>query len=124
MGLLSGLMGNASTIDKDELEKEFAPILAKEETIDIAFKLIRDLVVFTDKRLILVDKQGITGRKKEYHSIPYRSIYEFSVENAGSFDADSELTIYTSITPSGRKIEFKKGDAIVAVQQSLAAYTL
>lgn len=82
MGLLSGLMGNASTANKEEVTKEIGQLLAQGEEIDVAFKLVRDLIVFTDKRLILVDKQGLTGKKVEYHSIPYKSISHFSVETA------------------------------------------
>lgn len=60
------------------------------ENVEAAFKLVRDLIVFTEKRLILVDKQGITGKKTEFQSIPYKSISRFSVETAGRFDLDSE----------------------------------
>jgi hypothetical protein len=124
MGLINGLMGNASVVNKEELIEEFKPILTDEESIEAAFKLIRDLIIFTNMRLILVDKQGITGRKKEYRSIPYKSIHEFSVENSGSFDDDSELTIYTNIFKDGKKIEFKRGSAIVDVQKILAKFVL
>jgi len=55
--------------------------------------LIRALFVFTNKRLILVDKQGLTGNKVEYHSLPYRIITHFSVETAGHFDLDAELKV-------------------------------
>lgn len=122
MGLFSGMLGNASGVDSEELAEEFEQILAEGEEIDSAYKLIRDLIVFTNKRLILVDKQGITGRKREYHSIPYKSIYEFATENAGTFDDDSELKLYTSVSKEPRVIEFKGGGEIVAVQKALAKY--
>ncbi len=122
MGLFSGMLGNASEVDSDELSKEFENVLSEDEQIDSAYKLIRDLIVFTNKRLILVDKQGITGRKKEYHSIPYKSIYEFATENAGTFDDDSELKLYTSISKEPRVIEFKGGGEIIQVQKTLAKY--
>jgi hypothetical protein len=80
------------------------------------------LVVFTSKRVVLVDKQGITGKKREYYSIPYRHIYEFSVETSGHFDMDSELTLYTAGNSNPRKIEFKGGDGIVKVQKILASH--
>lgn len=66
-------------------------VLITGETVSLAFKLVRDLIVFTDFRLILVDKQGMTGKKVEYKSIPYRSISRFSVETSGHFDLDAEL---------------------------------
>lgn len=77
------------------------------------------MFVFTDYRLILIDKQSITGRKIDYHSILYRSISQFSVETAGSFDADAELKIWVSGTMILRK-EFKKGVDVVGIQQYLA----
>jgi hypothetical protein len=54
------------------------------------------MYVFTNKRLILIDKQGITGRKVDYHSIPYRAITQFKIETAGHFDLDAELKIWIS----------------------------
>ena len=67
MGIFNGLMGNASEINLDALIKEYNKILAENERIEKAYKLVRDLFIFTNKRLILVDKQGVTGKKTEYH---------------------------------------------------------
>ncbi len=80
MGLFDGLFGNATEIDISKLEKEFQQIYIREEGIVGAFKVIRDLYAFTNLRLVLVDRQGIRGKKVEYHSIPYKSISPFSVE--------------------------------------------
>ena len=99
MGLLDGLMGHASEVDVKTVEKEFAKMLASDEKIEKVYKLIRDLFVFTNKRLILVDKQGVTGKKIQYHSIPYKSITHFSIETAGHFDLDAELKIWISGNP-------------------------
>ena len=73
-----------------------------------AYQLIRDYFVFTDKRFVLVDKQGITGSKVEYHSIPYKSITHFSIETAGSFDLDAELKIWISGTAAPLQKQFNK----------------
>jgi hypothetical protein len=87
--------------------------------------LIRDFFVFTNKRLVLVDKQGLTGKKVEYHSIPYKSITHFSVETAGRFDRDAEMKIWISGIREPIEREFKKGtDVIVGVQKALARYIL
>jgi len=124
MGLLSGLMGLASGVDVDKLEKEFAEILVDAEVIEGAYRLIRDLMVFTNKRLILVDKQGMTGRKTAYVSIPYSSISQFSIETAGSFDADSELRIWVRGTSQPLTQEFGRGGAIHEVHRTLAKHVL
>mgnify|MGYP003575822249 FL=1 len=96
MGLIDTLLGHAGEKPVDRLAEEFAPLLAPGETLERAFGLIRDLIVFTDRRMILVDKQGLTGSKIQYLSIPYRSVVMFSIETAGHFDMDSELRIWLS----------------------------
>jgi len=70
MGLLDGLLGNASKVDTTTVAQELAPILSNAETVVQAYKMVRDLFVFTDKRLIFIDKQGVTGKKVDYLSIP------------------------------------------------------
>ncbi len=124
MGLINALFGTATQIAPKDLEVEFGPILIQGEQITGAFKIVRDLVVFTQWRLILTDKQGITGKKVSYHSIPYRNITQFSVETAGHFDMDSELLIWVSGVATPIKKEFRKGTDIKGVQQLLAHYIL
>lgn len=125
MGFLDSFLGNASTVVTETVEKELAPILVAEETVEAAFKLFRDMMVFTEKRLILVDKQGMTGKKTEYHSIPYKSISHFSIETAGTFDMDAELKIWISgaTEPLVNK-QFKKDASIYDIQKILAAVCL
>jgi hypothetical protein len=122
--MLDKLLGNASEIDSNALIKEFEPILAEDEQITMAFKIFRDMFVFTNKRLVLVDKQGLTGKKVEYHSIPYKSVTHFSVETAGNFDRDAEMKIWISGSSHPIEREFKKGTNIVGIQRTLAKYIL
>ena len=92
------------------------------EQVTLAFSLIRDLIVFTEFRLILVDKQGVTGKKTSYKSLPYRSISRFSVETSGHFDLDAELKIWVSsaVEPS-EVLQFKSGNSVIEIQQALAS---
>ena len=124
MGGLGGLLGHAGEIDIEKVEQDFEKILDDGEVIEKAFKVIRDLIVFTNRRLVLVDKQGVTGKKQEFHSIPYKSISHFSIETAGHFDRDAELKIYVSGVTKPFHKEFKKDKAIFDVQKSLASYVL
>lgn len=124
MGLLDNLMGNASEVDIGKLQEEAAEVLAPNERLERAFKIFRDLYLFTDKRLLLVDKQGLTGSKVEYMSLPYRSITRFCVETAGTFDADSELKIWVSGSPEPLLKQFKRGSSILELQKVLATYVL
>lgn len=124
MGLFDGMMGNASKVDASKVQQEFAQILTSGETVEHAFQLIRDYFVFTNKRFVLVDKQGLTGSKVEYHSIPYKSITHFSVETAGTFDLDAELKIWISGTAAPIQKQFNKRLSIYEVQAVLAGYVL
>ncbi len=124
MGLFDGLMGNASEVKIEEVQKEFANVLTSTETVEKAYKLIRDMFIFTNKRLILVDKQGVTGKKIEYHSIPYKNITHFSIETAGNFDLDAELKIWISGTQMPIEKQFNKSLNIYELQSVLAEYVL
>ena len=125
MGLLSGLMGNASTVDSAELQREYQHLLIEGEQIELGFKLIRDMFIFTNKRLILVEKQGLTGSKLEYKSVTYKSITRFSIETAGTFDLEAELKIWVSgeQLPSIQK-QFTKAVNVYDVQKVLATHIL
>ncbi|MER2997244.1 PH domain-containing protein [Pontibacter populi] len=125
MGLLSGLMGHASEVSIEKLTTEFQPILLDNEQIEKAYKLIRDMLVFTNKRLILVNKQGLTGSKVDYQSIPYSSIKMFSKETAGMMDFDAELKIWlTGESAPTIKQDFRKGDNINEAYKVLSKYVL
>lgn len=125
MGLLNGLLGNASKMNIEVAQRELQDVLMPEEKVDLAFKLVRDLLVFTEKRLIIVDKQGMTGKKVEYKSIPYRSISRFSVETSGHFDLDAELKIWISSAElPAESLQFRSDDSIVAIQKALAQAVL
>ncbi|MEW8978225.1 MAG: PH domain-containing protein [Symbiobacterium sp.] len=124
MGLLDGLMGNASEVNPAEAQQEFSVILAPGEVVEKAYRLIRDMFLFTNRRLILVDKQGLTGRKIEYHSIPYRAITHFAVETAGHFDLDAELKLWITGTPEPIEKQFNRNLNIYELQRVLAQYVL
>lgn len=75
---------------------EVIPLLVPGEEIIAAYQALRDGVVFTNKRIIAINAQGLTGRKKDMTSLPYSRIQAFSVENAGTLDLDSELELWFS----------------------------
>jgi hypothetical protein len=124
MGLLDGLIGNASEVDAAKMQTAYTQILMPGERIEKAYKLVRDTFFFTDKRMVVVDKQGVTGNKIEYHSIPYRSITRFSVETAGHFDLDAELKIWITGASAPLTQQFTKSVNVYQVQSLLAAYAL
>jgi len=125
MGIFSALLGNAGAVNQDDLKKDFGKLLINGEEIELGFKLLRDVFIFTNKRLLLVDKQGLTGSKIEYKSITYKSITRFSIETAGTFDLDAELKIWISSEqqPSIKK-QFNKAVNVYDVHNVLATYVL
>ena len=124
MGLFSGLMGNASEVDDADLEKVLANTLIEGEQVEKAYKVVRDMFIFTNKRLILLDKQGVTGSKMEMISIAYSKITKFSKESAGHFDLDAELKIWVGSDPTPISKDFKAGDNINDVYRIISQYSL
>lgn len=124
MGLLDGLMGHATEVSLQKLQEEFSPILVEGEVLEKAYKLVRDMFVFTNKRLILIDKQGITGSKVDFQSIPYSSIIKFSKESPGLLDLDAELKIWVRGESVPIIKEFKKNNNINEAYLVLSKYVL
>jgi len=121
MGLFNKLLGNTSEISSEKLNEKYKRLLIDGEQIELGFKLLRDVFMFTNKRLILIDVQGITGSKAEYKSMPYKNISRFSLETAGTFDLDAELKIWISSenTPTVSK-KFNNSIDVYEVQKYLA----
>ena len=124
MGLLNGILGNATERDLSSLQEEFSPLLFDGEELECAYQLIRDKWVFTNKRLIMVFVQGVTGSKRTYHSIPYRSITRFSVETSGTFDLDGEMKVWVSGDNTPYSFEFSRKIDVKTLQRTLATHVL
>ena len=104
----SGIMAdsnflNLKAIGMDEIRAEVFDLLVDGEQPAAAFKTVRDQVIFTTKRVFVVNVQGITGKKTSYFSYPYSKIQYFGVETAGLLDIDSELVLAFS---NGAKLSF------------------
>lgn len=108
------LVSHASTLN---------PILVGGEQIIDEYTALRDFVVFTNKRIIAVNVQGITGSKKDFTSLPYSKIQAFSIETAGTFDLDAELEMYFS--GLGKvKFEFSGSSNIAAIGKMISEMIL
>jgi hypothetical protein len=117
-------MGNASTVNAEDLANEFGPILIPGEEIEAAFVVWRDKWVFTNKRLILLDIQGVTGSKREYMTIPYRSIDRYCIETAGTLDEDCEMKLWIRGMSEPLVKEFKRNTDIKGLQRTLSSHVL
>lgn len=124
MGLFNAILGNASEVTIENVSKEFEPILIDGEIIEKAYKVIKDMILFTNKRLILVEKQ-LVGTKVDYLSIPYFNIQKFSKESAGILDLDAELKIWLKSENEPITKQFGKGgNNINEVYQILSQHIL
>lgn len=124
MSLFDAFLGNASEHDAQEIQQDLQRLLASDERVEKAYAIIRDQVIFTNKRLILLDKQGVTGKKKEYLSVPYRSIERFSTETTGHFDLDAELKIWIRGQVEPISKTFRNDQNILDISRALAEYAL
>lgn len=114
---MQGMLNNYSEMDKESMNREYGMYLMDGEEITVGFKLIRDALIFTNKRIIFTDKQGATGTKMRVESINLFSVVDVTMETAGFGFDDSELTftyIKTAnlkahdVTYVSHKLEFPK----------------
>ncbi len=110
-----------SPADPQQIGPQVQPILIQNEQIILAFKGIRDSVVFTNLRIIVINVQGLTGKKVDYTSLPMSKIQAFSVETAGTFDLDTELELWFSGLGKVR-LEFTWGTDIKAIGQIIGQW--
>ena len=94
---------NLKGISLSEIRKEVPSLLVAGEQIVQAFQTVRDQVIFTNKRVFVVNVQGITGKKVSYISYPYSKVQYYGIETAGLLDIDSELILVFS---NGAKLQF------------------
>ena len=112
-----------SRIDPNAVFGEIQPLLVVNEQVISAYRAMRDYVVFTNMRVISVNVQGISGKKKDFTSLPYSKVSAYSVETAGVFDLDSELEMYFS--GLGKvKFEFSGNSDIVQIGQIIGSYIM
>jgi hypothetical protein len=119
----NGSVFKLSQAKAEDIAPAVAPLVIEGEHIVSCFKAARDFVVFTNKRLIAVNVQGITGKKRDFTSLPYSKIQAFSVESAGSFDLDAELDLWFSGLGKVR-LEFKGSADIRQLGHMIATYVL
>ncbi|SFU02231.1 PH domain-containing protein [Pseudovibrio denitrificans] len=103
----------------DDYAERVVDLLVDGEQIIASFKSMRDGVVFTNRRVISVNVQGITGSKKDFTSLPYKSIVAYSIETAGTLDLDAELELYFSAVGMV-KFEFKGEVDMIAISRHIS----
>ena len=124
----SGIIGDSNTfnlkqIDLSKVRREVLDFLVGGEDMVQAFETIRDQVIFTTKRIIVVNVQGITGKKRSYISYPYSKVQYFGIETAGVLDIDSELILAFN---DGSKLsfDFRSNVDIIKISKCIAQFVL
>jgi hypothetical protein len=110
-------------VGNGEVSKNLEALLLADESIIGVYKGIRDYVVFTDKRVVAANVQGLTGKKQDFTSLPYKKISVFSIETSGVFDLDSELELYFSGVGKV-SFEFTGASDIVQIGKIISQYAL
>ena len=119
----NGSLFKLQQVDPAGIASELQPLLVEGERLVSAFKGVRDSVVFTNKRVIAVNVQGITGKKRDYTSLPYSKVQAFSVETAGTLDLDAELDLWFSGLGKVR-FEFKGRSDVKTLANLIGMYVL
>lgn len=116
---------NLKPISVDSVRNDVKGLLLNDEQVELAFQTIRDQLIFTNKRIIAVDVQGITGKRKSFSTMPYSKIQYFSIQTPGFVELipDSELFIMFSNTFTA-KFEFKGNVDIGKIGRMISQYVL
>ncbi len=118
-----GFFARLKKVDDDQFGKILPDLLIDGESVIGIYKSVRDGVVFTNKRIIAINVQGLTGKKQDYTSIPYSKISVYSLETSGVFDLDAELQLYISgVGKVG--FQFTGSTDIKAICRAISTYTL
>jgi hypothetical protein len=119
MGLFS-----ATEVSVASVQTDYSQILLPNETVLAAFKTVRDTAFLTNYRFVYVNVQGITGKKIDIQSVPYKSIVRFSIETAGTFDLDADLKIWVSSASLPIEVKIGPKRDMIGIQRVLAEYVI
>lgn len=116
---------NLKPISNDEVRGEVDGLLIADEKVEFAFKTIRDQLVFTNKRIISIDVQGITGKRKSFATMPYSKIQYFSIQTPGFMELFPDSELFVMFTNGfTAKFEFNGAVDIGKIGRMLSEYVL
>lgn len=124
MGFFTGETKSSASAEIRKFHAEYGQLLIDGEIIEAGFVVARDTLLFTNKRLIVIEVQGISGRQLEYLSIPYATIIKFSVQTGGSFDLNAELKLWIGNDTVPLEKRFNSELNVYEVQKILASHLL
>ncbi|GFO54401.1 hypothetical protein GMSM_14080 [Geomonas sp. Red276] len=124
MGMFTGGAKSAGSPEAKKYHASYGALLSDGEIIEVGFTVFRDTFLFTNKRLILVEVKGLSGKQIEYLSIPYAKIMKFSVVTGSAFDLDAELKIWVGTETIPIEKKFNKDVNVYEVQKMLASHVL
>ena len=108
---------------RDTFDKTITQFYVRGEETVACYKAFRDYMIFTTRRIIIVNVQGLSGKKRDYSSIPYSKIQAFSVRTAGMLDIDTDVDL--AIAGIGLiHLEFTAGTNVGKLLRIIGEYTL
>lgn len=124
MSILEGMIGVTLELTPEQFADRIKAFLVKDEVVEKGYQIVRDLFFFTNKRIIIVNYQGFTGKKIEYQMIPYRTINRYVLETPGNLDTDYTVKLYLmgSLEPVER--QFRNTIDIYELERILANHIL
>jgi hypothetical protein len=120
MSEIGKIRGCMSEADAMRVRQECERLLGDDELVDCAALMHGDLMLFTNWRLLLVERDRLHGKEVEYTSIPYHAVVRFSVEAAGALDFDAEVKIWTSSRDDPIRLQFSREVNVYDFQVKLA----
>lgn len=124
MSIIDGMMGVTLELPEEQMRELVREYLLPEERIEKGYQIVRDLIFFTDKRIIIVNHQGLTGKKIEYQMIPYKSINRYIIETPGSLDTDYSVKLFISGNIEPLEKQFRKTVNIQELNEILSRFIL
>lgn len=118
-----GLFNNTD-VNEEKIERQYEKMLGDNERVIQAYKQIRDLIILTNKRLIVIDKQGVTGKKKLIISYPLIRLTRYQIENAPFFDIDNEVVIWFAGVNEPVSFTLSKGTNVFEFAKALTECAL
>lgn len=124
MSLFQKILGNAVPVDCQQALGIYKDLFTDGETLEHAYKYYRDLIFFTNLRLIFVNKKGLFGKLQEIDSVPYSSISQFNVDKGGLFQLDNEIKLWVTGKAEPIVLSFEKDTDMIPLAKWFSDHTL
>lgn len=124
MSIIDGMMGVTLELSEDQMGEIIRDYLLPDEEVEKGYQIIRDLILFTDRRIIIINHAGFTGKKIEYQMIPYKNINRYIIETPGNMDTDYTVKLFLTGSIEPLEKQFRKTVNILELNRLLGSHIL